>query len=158
MPRQKADFSNHPWDLAAATTLTRQSTPLCKPQHLDPGVNFFVLALEALGATPQFSCEGHPRGFYVLFGASYELALDIKSAGYFSVEISGPGTWSIRKESAEFDMGPNPEQEKANILRAAAAHWLAHFGDRLASLRPPALSPPQPATKRAVRQKKSPSA
>jgi hypothetical protein len=139
MPRKKEDFTNHPWDVAAATPLKRQSTPLSKLQDIDPGVNFFVLALEALGATPHFSCEGHTRGFYVLFSAPYELALDIRNAGYFSVQIEDQGTWSIRKTSAEYveyANSPYTEKDKVWLLRAAADAWLRHFGDRLASLNP----------------------
>ena len=142
MPRKKSKFANHPWDLAAATPLTRQSTPLYKPQVIDPGVNFFVLALEALGATTQFSCEGHPAGFYVLFSAPYELALSIRNAGFFSVEINGPGTWAIRKLSAEFAQSPYTEKDKAEVLRAAADAWMGHFGDRLSSLKAPTPSLP----------------
>jgi hypothetical protein len=131
MPQQESKFANHPWDVAAATPLTRQSTLLCKPQVIDPGVNFFVLALEALGATLQFSCEGHPKGFYVLFAASYELALEIRNAGYFSVEVEGPGTWSIRKLSDEYSRAEYAEKDKAWLLRSAADAWLRHFGERL---------------------------
>lgn len=141
MPPKKSRFADHPWDVAASRTLERRSTPLCKLQNIDPGVNFFVLALEALGAVPKFSCEGHPTGFYVLFEAPYELALDIRNAGYFSVEVEGPGSWSIRKTCAEFLGSLHTEKEKASLLRAAAEAWLHHFGDRLAS--PQALVPTQ---------------
>lgn len=138
MPPKKSRFADHPWDVAASRTLERRSTPLCKLQNIDPGVNFFVLALEALGAVPKFSCEGHPTGFYVLFEAPYELALDIRKAGFFSVEVEGPGSWTIRKTSAELAGGPHTEKEKASLLRAAADAWLHHFGTRLALLQAPA--------------------
>lgn len=38
-----------------------------RPTDVDPGVKFFVLLLEKLGAETLFSCEGHPFGFYVMF-------------------------------------------------------------------------------------------
>lgn len=134
MAQRKSKFADHPWDLAAATPLIRQSTPQCKPEVLDLGVAFFVLALEALGAVPRFSCEGHPTGFYVLFAAPYELALNIRKAGYFSVEVEGAGTWSIRNLSDEFSRTDYSEKDKAWLLRMAAEAWLRHFGERLAVL------------------------
>lgn len=131
----------HPWDKAAATPLKRHSVQDGALETLDPGVNFFVLALEALGAQPKFSCEGHPCGFYVAFGASYELALEIKSAGFFRVEIEGAGYWSIRKSFGEIIDGRFTNAKKSQVLadaqeglRWAAEAWLKRFDNRIAAL------------------------
>jgi hypothetical protein len=124
----------HPWDRAAASVLTRTNGLTGTQEALDPGVNFFVLALEALGATPRFSCEGHPMGFYVAFEAPYELALEIHDAGYFSVEIWRRDLWTMRKVNDEIVTKPYTNNSKVKILRSAAEGWLRVFGDRLGSL------------------------
>jgi hypothetical protein len=132
---------SHPWDKAASNRLVRNSMQTGAPEVLDRGVSFFVLALEALGAQPKFSCEGHPGGFYVAFNAPYELALEIKSAGYFTVEIEGPGYWSIRKSLGELTDGRFTQAKKAKVLtdaqeslRWATEAWLKRFGARLEEL------------------------
>lgn len=84
-----------PWRACQGIRITR-SSPTAGREVLDPGVNFFVLMLEHLGATTTYSCEGHPRGFYVAFRAGYELALRINSCGFFTVEIMGDSYWAIR--------------------------------------------------------------
>lgn len=131
----------HPWDKAAAQRLQRNSIQDGALEALDPGVNFFVLALEMLGARPKFSCEGHPCGFYVAFDAPYELALEIKSAGFFKVEIEGSGYWSIRKTFGEIIDGRFTQAKKAQVLadaqeglRWAAEAWLKRFDNQLAAL------------------------
>lgn len=133
MAKKPVTVVNHPWDRAKTTVLTRVGS-FGQQQPLDPGVNFFVLALEALGARPRFSCEGHPLGFYVAFEAPYELALQIHGAGFFSVEILGPDYWAIRKTNTEHMAEGHSEVEKARTLRWAADAWARVFGDRLASL------------------------
>ncbi|MDO8415188.1 MAG: hypothetical protein Q7S87_03130 [Agitococcus sp.] len=132
-------IENHPWDLAKRQVLTRNSSVAgdTRCEALDPGVNFFVLALEALGATTRFSCEGHPYGFYVAFDADYDLAREISRAGFFTIEISGNGIdeWVMRKSGTE----ANPlkrangytEADKARTLRWAAEAWVSCFGQRL---------------------------
>lgn len=78
-----------PWDAAARAPLKR-AVPFGKRHEflLEPGVRFFILALEALGARTFFSCEGHPDGFYVVFVASYKLAREIHAAGFGTVSIA----------------------------------------------------------------------
>jgi hypothetical protein len=125
---------NHPWDRARASVLIRKNGVFRNDEPLDTGVNFFVLALEALGAVTRFSCEGHPTGFYVAFEASYELALEIHSAGFFTVEIEGPNYWSIRKTNSERMSEGNHEANKVETLRWATDAWLRTFGNRLAGL------------------------
>jgi hypothetical protein len=113
------------WDRYRRPILFRSSDmPFGPPSEpLDPGVNFFVLTLEAMGLRTRFSCEGHPDGFYVSFASSYRKALKIKQAGFFSVEIEGDGNWSIRL-STERD-----EKQHVDCLRWAAEAWAKRFGE-----------------------------
>jgi len=134
MPRDNTSSLNHPWDRAKATVLVRTNGAWGDQEKVDPGVNFFVLALEALGATPKFSCEGHPTGFYVTFEASYELAREIEAAGFFTVEISRNNGWVIRKGNTERIETGYTERDKEQTLRWATEAWISRFGDRLASL------------------------
>lgn len=135
MPARRIDYTNHAWDKAAATVLQRRSGTKCDLENIDPGVNFFVLALEALGAKPKYSCEGHPRSFYICFQADYELALEIRSAGYFTVEAEGRDYWSIRKMAGEYMQNPYTLADRDQTLRWATDAWLSKFGERLAKLR-----------------------
>jgi len=107
-----------PWDAACRLKVIRSDY---RPNEvIDPGVNFFVLTLEALGATPVYSCEGHPAGFYVMFYASYPLARFINSLGFFSVESSTSGMrdcWCMRLNHT------TGERDKRRVLRWAAEAW-----------------------------------
>jgi len=124
----------HAWDRCAAAPLQRRSPLSGEMEPIDPGVRFFVLALEALGAVTRFSCEGHPRGFYVAFNAPYALALEIKHAGYFSVEVEGDDLWSVRMTAGDYLGPPWTKQRKADVLRSAAEAWMRNFGPKLAAL------------------------
>lgn len=106
------------WDEAASLEIFRGG------ELLDPGVNYFVLMLNQLGLPTHYSCEGHPAGFYVTFNASYEQALQLKSVGYFSVEIEGEHYWSIRQTSIPRES----ERQKVDGMRWAAAAWENKFG------------------------------
>jgi hypothetical protein len=106
------------WDEAAAIKIYRGG------ELLDPGVNYFVLMLDQLGLPTHYSCEGHPDGFYVTFNASYEQALQLKSGGYFSVEIEGEDYWSMRQNFRHKDA----LREKVDGMRWAAAAWETKFG------------------------------
>lgn len=121
------------WDICARQQLTR---PNANPSYerLDPGVNFFVLALEAVGAVPRFSCEGHPKGFYVAFEATYELATEIHDGGFFRVEIEGPNYWSIRLPETTGLNGPYGDEDRIRVLRWAATAWGNLFGARLGAI------------------------
>ena len=116
--------SDAPWDAARKLKIVRHDYR--KNEVIDPGVNFFVLTLEAIGAKPKYSCEGHPSGFYVLFHASYELAMEIEKPGYFTVELSsrshGRNWWCIRP-GRDF----TSERDKRQTLRWAAAAWQKAF-------------------------------
>ena len=106
------------WDHAADLDVWRDG------EKLDPGVNYFVLMLDQLGLPTSFSCEGHPDNFYVTFRGSYEEALEIKQAGYFSVEIEGEDYWSIRRHTSFADA----PKERLDAFRWAAEAWEKRFG------------------------------
>jgi hypothetical protein len=108
------------WDDYCKKTITRCSSLTGKPETLDKGVNFFVEALEAAGAIPRFSCEGHPKGFYVMFLGDYELALRLLKCRYFKVEVEGTNYWSIRLQlTTRAHLA-----RKNQVLRAAAESWV----------------------------------
>lgn len=106
------------WDDAAELQVLRGG------ETLDPGVNYFVLMLNQMGLDTEFSCEGHPDGFYVTFSAPYNMALDIQKAGYFTVEIEGKNYWSIRRNMPSKD----EEAERVDAMRWAAEAWEKRFG------------------------------
>lgn len=128
--------SKNPWVQACKLSLVRNSDTedgTWPPETLDPGVNFFVLALEELGAKTNFSCEGHPKGFYIAFEAPYELAVEIREACQLSVEIWKKNTWTIRNVYSENNT-PNgyTDYQRQEALRYAATRWVDYFGPRLA--------------------------
>lgn len=129
----------NPWDEARKRRLTRPDTlsisgtpdevygsgePLLYRRtrvcELERGVNYFVLALERMGATTMWSCEGHPTGFYIVFHANYSLAFAIHLAGYFRVEVERRlNCFSIRLPS----QSACNEKSRRQCLRGAAAAW-----------------------------------
>lgn len=119
-----------PWDEFLSEKLTRID-PLGVECVLEPGVNFFVLALEKAGAVTDWSCEGHPKGFYVIFGAPLELARRINNIGFFRVSmaktLSRPEGWQIDIEGTEKglanDYGEFTNSERIDTLRMAAEYW-----------------------------------
>lgn len=114
------------WRQAKRMTLRRRSV-FGTIEELDKGVNYFVLMLEKLGAETEFSCEGHPSGFYIVFSAPIFLASKILGCGFFRVELEGSFNgrirWSIRGQTM------NTEQEKERYLNWAAESWAKAFGD-----------------------------
>lgn len=78
--------------------------------------------LEQLGATPHYSCEGHPNNFYVLFAAPLSVAEQIVECGYLTVELEAAGLWSIRTRNFESDA------ERISVLRWAAEAWEKTLG------------------------------
>jgi hypothetical protein len=110
----------NPWDAA-------KSVPVIRGHYdLEAGVKFFVLMLEKLGAVTEFSCEGHPHGFYITFEAPYELAWRLERCGYFTLEVTRRyGGWRLSLDGqAELES----EKDKAEILRAAATSWEESLG------------------------------
>jgi|LakMenE01Jun11ns_1017448.scaffolds.fasta_scaffold8270523_1 hypothetical protein len=110
------------WDTARRLVLHRSSPCGIYSEIIDPGVNYFVLMLEQLGAITHYSCEGHPDGFYVLFKASLTIAEKIHACGYFTVELEGNGLWSIRTRRLKAD------NERVALLRWAAEAWEEKLG------------------------------
>lgn len=122
------------WIRAGETKIERVNGAFGTLEKIDPGVAFFVLALEALGATTKFSCEGHPYGFYVAFNATYEVAKRIKSAGFFRVEIEGDNYWSIRNTELRYEGGEYKDADRKQTLTWAAESWLKKFPEELKHL------------------------
>jgi hypothetical protein len=119
----------NPWDAAKQREVIRSSPPYCgmilyPPADLEPGVKYFVLMLEQLGAVTTYSCEGHPNGFYISFIASHKLARRIAKAGFFTVEIDkgNHNGWDLRLRKM------SSERKKHQCLRWAAAAWDNHLG------------------------------
>ncbi len=110
------------WERAWWLRLVRFD-PMGYEHTLEPGVNFFVLALDQLGAQTSWSCEGHPHGFYVAFHATYKLARTIQSWGYFTVEIEGANYWSLRFNAPSEQAHPN-KKDLDQTLNWAANAWV----------------------------------
>ncbi len=110
----------NPWDAARSIPVVRGGS------DLEPGVKYFVLMLEKLGAVTHYSCEGHPRGFYIVFDAPHELAKRIERCGYLEVAIF-KGGWSMH-----FGFGNESriktQKYKNNLLRSTAEAWQRAFG------------------------------
>jgi hypothetical protein len=117
--------SKRPWDEARKLKIMRYGHS--KNEPADPGVNYFLLVLEELGAKPKTSCEGHPYGFNILFKASFEVAIAIQMVGYFDISFS-----SMNCERPQWCRMTLPdswvdEREKTQTLRQAAAAWKSEF-------------------------------
>lgn len=110
------------WAQANRLTLHRTSPCGTYSGVIDRGVNYFVLALEQLGAQPEYSCEGHPNSFYVLFSAPQSVAEAIRARGFFAVELEGEDRWSIRISRNV------TEDDRRQILKHAARVWTTYFG------------------------------
>lgn len=110
------------WRNARRLKLHRVSPCGIYDELIDPGVNFFVAALEMLGAVPRYSCEGHPTNFYVLFDAPMCLAAKILDAGFFTVELENLNQWSIRLPRVTC------EDERVKVLDWAAKSWSEKLG------------------------------
>lgn len=115
------------WDIARSLRMWRVNPATQAEEKLDAGVNFFVLALEVLGAKPRTSCEGHPDGFVIMFEANDDLVSKLSAIGHFDVtaEQAHESIWSLRLvrcASAGWS-----EHERVRTLRAAAGAWLKAF-------------------------------
>lgn len=116
------------WKQARRLRIKRTSPCGIYSDIIEPGVNYFVLMLEQLGAVTHYSCEGHPAGFYIVFAAPIAVAERIKRCGFFRVELEGKMhrcartyLWSLR---ADYD----EEENKERALSWAAASWTREFG------------------------------
>ena len=97
-------------------------------ETLEPGVNFFVLALEQLGAQTEYSCEGHPNGFYIMFNAPLCTAQKIRNCGYFNVELEPAGRWSLRVSQNFETLTAAYPNARAQFFSRAAKAWVRAFG------------------------------
>lgn len=119
---------DRPWDEARKFKLVRHDYR-SEGEVIDPGVNFFVLVLEHLGARPQYSCEGHPHGFYIAFHGGHELARRIDMLDdFFSVQMLTrgayrPNFWGIYGANWGYDT----ERGKRYRLRRIARVWQQVF-------------------------------
>jgi hypothetical protein len=90
------------WEQGCRCSVVRRGPDDPKLELLDPGVRWFVLALESLGATTEFSCDGHGtiEDWYIIFHAPYKLAVRIAQRHYLTVEVwTPPGRkpcWDLR--------------------------------------------------------------
>lgn len=117
-----------PWDIAKDTPLMRTDPRNGEDVQLEPGVNFFVRALEYTGATTHFSCEGHPTGFYITFSAPMEVAAAIHQCGFMTVELIGINHWALRLTGNEHGIAategrPFSREDRDRILRHASEAW-----------------------------------
>jgi len=111
------------WDIACRLELDRTSPCKTYTGPIDPGVNYFVLMLEQLGAKTSYSCEGHqpnyskePFSFYISFSAPLRVALMVRECGFFAVELEGKNLWSLRRTF-------NDIAAKETCFRLAADCW-----------------------------------
>ena len=113
----------HVWDLAGSIPISRACPMKGQSGPLKPGVKYFVLQLDRLGATTAFSCEGHPDGFYVTYYATERVARKIASCGGFLTEINAHPGWrlSLRRDVSA-------DKHRVEALRSAAAAWERMLG------------------------------
>ena len=105
-------------------------TDLFGKRHLmEPGVVFFIEWIEKLGGTTSFSCEGHPRGFYIAFNGSYQLACRIAACGFLSVEVWADGQWRLAIGSEMHVAGAWTDENRRRVLSWAADSWQHAFED-----------------------------
>ncbi len=118
--RQNSDAA---WDVSKGLKIIRYDHEHNREVVLETGVNFFIMALEHLGAPPYFSCEGHPTGFYIAVDASYELMRKVEACGFFHVEIARslttPVTFCIRLRE-----GIDTSEARDEVLRWVATAWV----------------------------------
>lgn len=118
------------WAAATKLKLIRSGPDgfIYQNETLEPGVNFFVLALEQMGVQTEYSCEGHPNGFYIVFKAPLRTAQKIRNCGYFNVELEPAGRWSLRINQNFEDLAEAYPNARAQFLSRAAKAWVRSFG------------------------------
>lgn len=116
-----------------------------EPISVEPGVRYFLRQLTRHGALTQFSCEGHPFGFYIVARMPLALALRVADAGYFRVELERCDPWrhsvasaeslliSIRLSDYQISVGKKRrddsfERNRLEALTWAVEAWEKHFG------------------------------
>jgi hypothetical protein len=110
------------WDACARLEVLRYSPIERCSMPMEPGVKFFIMALEALGCQTFHSCEGHPLGFYISFRAPHvDLARQIARMGYLSVELEkAEDTYTLRMGDCSAKLPGGRE----SVLRGAATAWM----------------------------------
>lgn len=120
------------WQQARQFVLQRTNI-FGEKEKLERGVNFFVLMLEKLGAITEFSCEGHPTGFYIVFYAPIEVAQKLVYCGFFSVELEGRFNALVQSKIHRWSLRCGPHVNTAgvrkSVLTMAAKSWHDAFGD-----------------------------
>jgi hypothetical protein len=119
--------TGNPWAACCALQVRRKCLPVFPMASLEAGVNFFVLALEFMGLRTSYSCQGHPKGFYITFHAGYDVAREIKGAKYFQVEIEGTNYWSLRLNETTGTRRKYSDDDRIRVLSGAARNWVAYF-------------------------------
>jgi hypothetical protein len=121
--------TDSPWHRAASVPLIVEDNCYCTGQiELERGVNFFVQALHDLGCETHASCEGHPRGFYIVFTGPEEIARAIAGWGYFTVEVDRQrDTWVMRLCAKS----SRTEASKRECLSRASECWEAGMSEWL---------------------------
>jgi hypothetical protein len=138
---QLSKRTTNPWDAARRRKVVRGNHGMA-PSPLEPGVKFFVLMLEQLGCMTQWSCEGHPKNFYISFTGPERIAREIAAVGLFAVEVSNPG-YRLHLAYHELGYGARWTTRLHNrMLRHAAELWSARFGALGDRAHPPAAPGP----------------
>ncbi len=148
------------WDRFRKLHLKRVGVPTFSSTEIEQGVNYFVLQLERIGAVPLASCEGHPRGFYIMFIADFTIARHVASAGFFNISLfEGPNHQTIDKAVLASETRFILELRHAETirdrnyaLRLACEAWDRKFGtldeefcrNHLGSPHPRRVFPPAP--------------
>jgi hypothetical protein len=126
-------MTNTPWHIAAQDGIMIQHGYFKDngEVELERGVNYFVLALKAIGVEGTFaSCEGHPTGFYIGFIASYEVAKKVHAMpgcsrlGQFRVELCDPDRWAMRLDLT----GECTQENKEAALAELSVRWQKELG------------------------------
>jgi len=117
-----------PYDLARQSILFRNDTINSDTIAIESGVNFFMLALEKLGAKVLFTCEGHPTGFNIVFEADYDTTHELSLCGYFTYQLmANKNRWSMNLRGIEagitFEKGSFSTDERDRVLRNASRAW-----------------------------------
>ena len=117
-----------PYEKAKTRRLIRIHTLSGKPITLEPGVNFFVEALERSGAKIRFTCEGHPHGFSIVFDAPYAMALSVINSGFFGIAMMREkNRWSLNmrgnEEGIKHENGEFTFDDRNDILSSASECW-----------------------------------
>ena len=133
-PRTRPKRHLNPWDASKDLSVIRGNW-MQEPAPLEPGVKFFVLMLEQIGCWTEFSCEGHPGGFYITFYGSEATARIIAECdGFFYVALSGNGNdgYCLRLHANECGHAatdqPWDTKTRDFCLRHTATAWVKRFG------------------------------